>query len=100
MSGYAIMVGKGARTPKHIAIIAVLRSYLSPLFLLLGRDACGDRILRSCLQKGPATTLANYAHNNFVSEGKQKIVCTDALLGPMISSWRTQLWKVNVDFLL
>ena len=47
--------------PKQIAIVAVLRSYLSPLLLLLGRGPCGDRILRSCLQKGPATALANYA---------------------------------------
>ena len=52
---------KRPQKPKHIAIIAVLRSYLSPLFLLLGRDLCGDRILRSCLQKGPMTALANYA---------------------------------------
>ena len=50
---------KGPRSPKHIAIISLLRSYLSPLFLLLGRDPCGDRILRSCLQKGPATAPAN-----------------------------------------
>ena len=33
------------------------------LSLLLGRELCGDRILRSCLQKGPATTPANYAQN-------------------------------------
>ena len=45
---------------KHIAIVVALRSYLSPLFLLLGRGPCGDRILRSCLQEGPATALANY----------------------------------------
>ena len=32
--------------------------------LLLGRDLCGDRILRPCLQKGPATALANYAHTS------------------------------------
>ena len=55
ISGHSIMVWKSSRSPKHIAIVAVLRSYLSPLFLLLGWDLCGDRILRSCLQKGPAT---------------------------------------------
>ena len=60
ISGHRIMVWKGPRSPKHSAMIAVLRSYLSPLFLLLGRDPCGDRILRSCLQKHPATALANY----------------------------------------
>ena len=36
------------------------QSYLSPLFLLLGRDPCSDMILRSCLQKGPTTAPANY----------------------------------------
>ena len=36
------MAWKGPRSPKHIVIIAILRSYLSPLFLLLGRDPCGD----------------------------------------------------------
>ena len=34
---------KGPQKPKHIAIIAALRSYLSALFLLLGRDPCRDR---------------------------------------------------------
>ena len=38
-------------SPKQVAKIAVIASYLSPLFLLLGRDPCGDRILRFCLQK-------------------------------------------------
>ena len=28
---------------------------------LLGREACGDRTLRSCLQKAPATARSNYA---------------------------------------
>ena len=60
-SGHTIMGWKGRRSPKHIATIAVLLSYLSPLFLHLGWDPCGDRILQSCLQKGPATALANYA---------------------------------------
>ena len=32
---------------------------LPDFFLLLGREPCGDRILRSCLQKGPATAPAN-----------------------------------------
>ena len=36
------MVWKGPRSPKHIAIVVVLRSYLSPLFLPLGRGECGD----------------------------------------------------------
>ena len=52
---------KGPQKPKTYCDNSSLRSYLSPLLSLsLGRDSCGDRILRSCLQKGPATTLANY----------------------------------------
>ena len=27
---------------------------------MLGREPCGDRILRSCLQKAPATARSNY----------------------------------------
>ena len=44
------------RAPKaqpHIATIACCDPIFHPLSLLLGRDPCGDRILRSCLQKGP-----------------------------------------------
>ena len=38
-----------------------LQSYLSPLsFILLGREPSGDRILRPCLQKAPATARSNY----------------------------------------
>ena len=51
------MVWKDPRSPKHTAIITSLRPYVSPLSLLLGREPCGDRILRSCLQKVPATLL-------------------------------------------
>ena len=54
------MVGKGPRRPKPIATIAFCDPIFHPLSLLLGRDPCGDMILRSCLQKGPATTPANY----------------------------------------
>ena len=61
ISGHTIMVCKGPRSQKHIAIIGVLRSYLLPLLLLLGRDSCVDRILRSCLQTGPGTAVANFA---------------------------------------
>ena len=63
--GIQLWLERAPRSPKHIAIITVWRSYLSPLFFLLGRDPCGDRILRSCLQKGPAAALANYGskHN-------------------------------------
>ena len=51
---------KNSRSPKHSATIAFCDPIFHPLSLLLGRDPCGDRILRSCLQKGPATTPANY----------------------------------------
>ena len=44
-----------------------MQSCLSPLFLLLGRDRRGDRILQSCFQKGPATALANYAGSDWWS---------------------------------
>ena len=64
---------KGPRSPKHIATIAVCDPIFHLLSLLLGRDPCGDRIWRSCLQKGPATTLANYGlvciYNAFFVEG-------------------------------
>ena len=62
ISVHTIMVWKGPRSPKHIATIALCDPIFHPDSLLLGRDPCGDRILRSCLQKGPATTPANYAH--------------------------------------
>ena len=55
------MVWKGPRSPKHIATIAFCDPIFHPLSLLLGRDPRGDRILRSCLQKGAVTTPANYA---------------------------------------
>ena len=34
------------RSPKHVAIISFLRSYLSPMSLLLGRELCGDSTFR------------------------------------------------------
>ena len=58
---------KGPRSPKHIATIAVCDPISHLLSLLLGRDPCGDRILRSCLQKGPATTPANYGHQKILA---------------------------------
>ena len=61
ISGHTIMVRKGPRSPKHIATIALCDPIFHLFSLLLGRDLCGDRILRSCLQKGPATTPASYA---------------------------------------
>ena len=61
ISGHAIMVWKGPRSPKHIVIINFLWSYLSPLSLLLGREPCGNRILRSCLQSQKCpSTLKNF----------------------------------------
>ena len=57
------MVWKGPRSPKHTATLAFCDPIFHPLSLLLGRDPCGDRILRSCLQNGPTTTPANYAHS-------------------------------------
>ena len=60
-SGHTIMVSKGPRSPKHAAIAIFSRSYLSPLSLLFGREPCGDSILRSRLQKAPATARSNYA---------------------------------------
>ena len=39
ISGHTIMVWAGPGSPKPLALRAVLRSYLSPLFLLLGRDS-------------------------------------------------------------
>ena len=69
ISGRAIMVWKSSRSPKHIAMSKFLRSYLSPLFLPLGREPCGDRILRSCLQKAPATARSNLACNRHLTEG-------------------------------
>ena len=48
--------------PNAVAIISFLRSYLSPMSLLLGREPCGDRILRSCLQKASATAHSNYGN--------------------------------------
>ena len=39
--------------------MSLSRSYLSPLSLLLGREPCGDRILRSCLQNASATAHSN-----------------------------------------
>ena len=56
---------KGPRSPKQIATVAVCDPIFHLLPLLLGRDPCGDRILRSCLQKGPATALANYVWGQF-----------------------------------
>ena len=57
---HTIIDWKGLRSPKQIATIAVCDPIFHLLSLLLGRDPCGDRILWSCLQKGPATTPANY----------------------------------------
>ena len=62
ISVHTIKVWKGPRSPKHIATIAFCDPIFHPLSLLLGWGPCGDRILRSCLQKGPATTPANYDH--------------------------------------
>ena len=48
---------KGPQKPKtHNTIISLLRSHFSPPSLLLGREPCGDRILRSCLQPGKRKT--------------------------------------------
>ena len=58
---------KGPQKPKHMATIALCDPIFHPLSLLLGRDPCGDRILRACLQKGPATTPANYAFDKTTS---------------------------------
>ena len=77
------MVWKGLRRPKHIATIAVCDPIFHLLFLLLGRDPCRDRILRSCLQKGPATTPANYVQDAkaMVDENPfQNIVKTESRL--------------------
>ena len=60
LTGHTIMVWKGPRSPKHILTMAVCDPIFRPLSLLVGQDRCGDRILRSCLQKGPTTTPANY----------------------------------------
>ena len=46
---------KGPRSPKHIATMAFRVPIFHPLSLLLGLDPCGDRILRSCLQKADNT---------------------------------------------
>ena len=43
--------------------MAVCDPIFHSLSLLLGQDQCGDRVLRSCLQKGPATTPADYARS-------------------------------------
>ena len=32
---------------------------------MLGREPCGDRILRSCLQKAPATARSNHGSNGW-----------------------------------
>ena len=53
---------KGPQKPKTYCDNSICDPIFHPLSLLLGRDPCGDRILRSCLQKGPATTPANYVH--------------------------------------
>ena len=55
------MDSKGSRSPKQIATIAVCDPIFHLLSLLLCWGPCGDRILRSCLQTGPATTPANYS---------------------------------------
>ena len=55
-----IIVCGSTRRVSHIAIIHFLRSYLSCLSLLLGRELCGGRILRSSLQNAPATARSNY----------------------------------------
>ena len=56
---------------------------------LLGRDPCGDRILRSCLQKGPATALANYGWavvNNVKTPEPQKERDLQHFLSPGLRS--------------
>ena len=60
ISGRTITVRKGPGKPKTCCDKKLFRSYLSPLSLLLGRDPCGDRILRICLQK--ASTTAQCIH--------------------------------------
>ena len=64
ISRQTIMVWKAPRNPKQIAIIAVLRPYLSTLFLLLGRESRLGTVWRQDLAilspEGPATAPANY----------------------------------------
>ena len=72
---------KGPQKPKTYcdnSSFAILSFTL--LSLLLGRDPCGDRILRSCLQKGHATTPANYVHS---------------ILGPL---WAQEPCKIPANF--
>ena len=99
ISGKTIMVWKGPGSPKRIAIIAVLRSHVSPLFLLLGRDLCGNRILRSCLQKGHATALANYVPLPLLASSCSASIFSVNLLftmGPkMIAHTEFYYWGIN-----
>ena len=97
------MVWKGPRNPKHTATMAVCDPVFPSLSLLLGRDPCGDRILRSCLQKGSATTPANYDRDSTLNDTGPLSMKASNLLGWVFredESVCVCVWMCECDFLV
>ena len=59
---------KRPQKPKHIAITAVLRSYLSPLFLLLGQDLCGTGSCDPVSRRAPRQHLPTTSWKSWASK--------------------------------